>query len=300
MVRSSTLSWLVLLSSVLLWPATSWAHLGLTTPPSRYGRSTLKVGPCGRAGGVRSTNVTTFRPGEVITVQWDEYVDHPGHFRVAFDVDGDDDFKDPTCTAGCTTTFPTFQFYTDPTILLDNIPDTQGGASSVQVTLPNVECDNCTLQVIQVMYDKPPYESPGNDVYYQCADLVLRTIGGTDGGMLLDATTMDAGTIDSGGVVDAGSAIDGGSIPSMDGGADAAVIRDAGTDVDAGVVGAAGDDAVHGGCVCVGLRAGSATSLGWGAVAVFLLSLGGRHRHEFRLRQRDPSRRRVFTPPAGV
>lgn len=40
--------------------------------------------------------------------------------------------------------------------------------------LPDVECDNCTLQAIQVMYDKPPYVTPGNDLYYQCADLVLR------------------------------------------------------------------------------------------------------------------------------
>ncbi|MCA9560948.1 MAG: hypothetical protein KC583_20510, partial [Myxococcales bacterium] len=45
------------------------------------------------------------------------------------------------------------------------------------VTLPDVECDNCTLQVIQVMFDKPPQTSPGNDLYYQCADLVLRGDG---------------------------------------------------------------------------------------------------------------------------
>jgi hypothetical protein len=59
--------------------------------------------------------------------------------------------------------------------LLDGIPDTPGGGqSSVTVTLPDVECERCTLQVIQVMDDKPPYMVPGNDIYYQCADLVLR------------------------------------------------------------------------------------------------------------------------------
>jgi MYXO-CTERM domain-containing protein len=27
------------------------------------------------------------------------------------------------------------------------------------------------------MYDKPPYSLPGNDLYYQCADLILREGG---------------------------------------------------------------------------------------------------------------------------
>jgi hypothetical protein len=48
------------------------------------------------------------------------------------------------------------------------------------VTLPNITCDNCTLQVIQVMEDDQfhgPYDvTPGvgvADVYHQCIDLVL-------------------------------------------------------------------------------------------------------------------------------
>jgi len=62
----------------------------------------------------------------------------------------------------------------DPSVLLDAIPDTpSGGLSTVSVILPDIECDNCTLQVIQVMADKPPYTLGGNDLYYQCADIVL-------------------------------------------------------------------------------------------------------------------------------
>jgi hypothetical protein len=45
------------------------------------------------------------------------------------------------------------------------------------------------------MYDKPMYTTPGNDIYYQCADLVLRE-GGTAPGT--DAGT-DAGTGTGGG-----------------------------------------------------------------------------------------------------
>jgi hypothetical protein len=119
-------------------------------------------------------NVTVLEPGASLTVTWDEYVDHPGHFRISFDADGDDDFVDPPCLSGCNTRNPAIELYSNDTVLLDGIADTIGGQSSASVTLPDVECERCTLQVIQVMYDKPPYVSPGNDIYYQCADLVLR------------------------------------------------------------------------------------------------------------------------------
>jgi len=42
----------------------------------------------------------------------------------------------------------------------------------VQVKLPDVECTACTLQLIQVMTDKPPFDG-GDDFYFQCADLRL-------------------------------------------------------------------------------------------------------------------------------
>lgn len=151
------------------------AHLGLRYPASRYGDDVLKVPPCGMLRGERTENATELKAGAQIEVVWDEYVDHPGHFRISFDDDGDDDFVDPACLDGCDTTTPEIELYSNRTVLLDGIADTPlGGQSSAIVTLPDVECERCTLQVIQVMYDKPPYVSPGNDIYYQCADLVLR------------------------------------------------------------------------------------------------------------------------------
>lgn len=164
--------------AVLLVTGATHAHLALDTPESRYGMNVLKDGPCGRADGVRSGNVTELEPGATIEVVFREYIDHPGHFRIAFDADGDDDFKDPPCLSHCDTRTdpspPVFGEYSDPTVLLDAIPDSNGGRSSITITLPDVECDRCTLQVIQVMYDKRPITSPGNDIYYQCADLVLK------------------------------------------------------------------------------------------------------------------------------
>ncbi len=165
-----------LLCLALLAPAArASAHLGLDAPISRYGPDTLKTGPCGVEGGARSENVTYFEPGETIEVRWNEYIQHPGHFRIAFDPEGDDDFVDPATMT---------ELYSNGAVLLDGIPD-QGpdrGDYAVEVTLPDVTCDDCTLQVIQVMYDKPPYTTPGNDIYYQCADLVLKVGGAPKGG----------------------------------------------------------------------------------------------------------------------
>lgn len=39
----------------------------------------------------------------------------------------------------------------------------------------DVDCDECTLQLIQVRYDAPPYTvgPDSTDMHYQCADIVL-------------------------------------------------------------------------------------------------------------------------------
>lgn len=161
--------------AAVLFAVPAFAHLDLQSPTSRYGRNALKEGPCGLPGGQRTTKVTELVAGAPLEVVWDEYVNHPGHFRISFDIDGDDDFADPLCLSGCNTRSPQIARYSNAAVLLDGIADTpSGGIGRVTVTLPDVECDRCTLQVIQVMYDKPPYELGGDDIYYQCADLVLR------------------------------------------------------------------------------------------------------------------------------
>lgn len=189
-----------LVGAMLALPWHASAHLGMVSPESRYGPNVLKEGPCGQAGGARSDRVYVFAPGETIVLEWDEYVDHPGHFRISFDEDGDDDFVDPPCLAGCDGRSPTVEMYSNDTVLLDNIPDTAGGRTRIELTLPNVTCDNCTLQVLQVMYDKPPYTIPGNEMYYQCIDLILQ-----DG----SPAPVDAGLPPE---------MDAGSLPGPDGG----------------------------------------------------------------------------------
>lgn len=216
------------------------AHLALTTPSSRYGGggSEIKQPPCGVAGGTRTDNVYTYEPGATISIEWNEYINHPGHFRIAFDDDGDDDFTIPPCLSDCESRGMVIGVapgdYTDPTVLADGIASTiEGGITRYEVTLPDIECDNCTLQVIQVMTDKPPYgPSDPDDLYYECVDLVLRRGADADGGVIVMDGGLDAGSEDGGSPADSGgpgtgdsstgsdtgAAADGGGTGSDDGG----------------------------------------------------------------------------------
>ena len=137
------------------------AHIAMTAPAPRTVMQ--KEGPCGELGGVRGGTVATFAPGETITVEWDETVDHPGHYRISFDDDGQD-FVDPAR--------PDDNL---PTTLLDQIDDLVGPRHYAQeITLPSVTCTNCTLQLIQIMGTTVPY----NSFYFQCVDLVIADDGG--------------------------------------------------------------------------------------------------------------------------
>jgi hypothetical protein len=104
-------------------------------------------------------------PGQTITVRWRETINHPAHYRIAFDDDGSDDFSYPSGPS---------DFTNNGTVLLDNIDDANGGDYSAEVTLPDITCENCTLQLIQVMYDKQGNGWGNDDLYFQCADLALR------------------------------------------------------------------------------------------------------------------------------
>jgi MYXO-CTERM domain-containing protein len=160
------------------------AHITLVSPAPRHVQQ--KQGPCGvGADDARGPNVTTFKGGETIVVRWIETIDHPGHYRISFDPNGHDDFVDPAAYD---------DYYTNEAVLVDAIPDQAGSQVMYEqeVTLPLMSCDNCTLQLIQMMTDKPPYEIGTNDLYYQCADLVLEGEAETTGEETTGGTTGEA------------------------------------------------------------------------------------------------------------
>ena len=184
----------VVLAVTGLLAASPLAHVELTYPPQRYPavnqfQLELKYAPCGRDGNPPGeVERTVFAPGQTITVRWDEFVPHPGHFRIAFDPDGDDDLADP---AGYD------DLYTEGVLVLaDGIPHEDGKQYyAYDVTLPDMPCETCTLQLIQVMTDKMPWgPAGGDDLYYQCADLVLDPAAGGSTG---DAGTGTTGTTET-------------------------------------------------------------------------------------------------------
>ncbi len=186
-----------LAAGLQLLSSSALAHIELQSPMNRY--SDIKVGdnkacPCGSGTTNRAClkpeefsdpdraedRATTFAPGDTITLRFDEYVGHAGRFRIAFDPDGAslDAFNE--------------------NILLDE-PDPAGNVGNIgqkglwefQVTLPNMTCDNCTLQLIQVMDGNtvdPVLTPVDGETYFQCADIVLAN-GTPPGGIVPPAPT---------------------------------------------------------------------------------------------------------------
>ncbi len=201
----------------LLRASTAFAHIDLLEPEARaHGtaarddmdidvNSNLKSGPCGQVTPARTERVTTYAPGQTITVRVREENAHVSYLRVSLDLDGEDFPLRAEAPAG-----PEMEEVAAAAeaalggagllaVYREN-NDTPGFVHEIDVTLPNASCTNCTLQVLQFMYDDPaaPY-------YFQCADLVLADAGGSEdaGGT---PTSGGAGSDSTGGASNAGAA----------------------------------------------------------------------------------------------
>jgi hypothetical protein len=172
------------------------AHIELIEPLARYaiqGSDTgIKSCPCGLGGSNRVCNVAQdgsdpdrssdrvvrYEAGSTITLRFNEFINHSGRFRVAFDPDGADvaDFN---------------------ANILNDIPDPNNANDTeweIEVTLPSETCDNCTLQLVQAMDGNmvDPVLDPSNiSSYYSCVDIELVAPGtlGTDTPAPPDAPT---------------------------------------------------------------------------------------------------------------
>jgi len=157
--------------------STASAHIRMLEPQPRYDIQGFDTGikscPCGLGSSNRtcnlavdssdpdrSTRVTRLEAGSTVTLRFEEFVDHAGRFRVAFDPDGADmaDFN---------------------ANILEDISDPAGTGEQVweiQVTLPNMTCDNCTLQLVQAMevdVNTPVADPAPISSYYSCVDVEL-------------------------------------------------------------------------------------------------------------------------------
>jgi MYXO-CTERM domain-containing protein len=221
----------------LLTTSSAFAHIDLIDPPARaHGtaasgdmdidvNTNQKVGPCGQVTNGRTTDrVTTYAPGQTITVQVREETNHDSYLRVSLDLDGDDDFvyREPVPPA---TTIPpetedvaqAAEEALDSEHLLSvyrEFNTMNGFVHEIQVTLPNVTCNNCTLQVIQLMFNT-------TQVYYnQCADLIIAGNGapaGADAGVGGEGGSANAGEAGAAGAAGEGGAAGAGGAPSSGG-----------------------------------------------------------------------------------
>jgi hypothetical protein len=167
-----------LLILALLLGGVAGAHSRLTAPVPRNDFDDIKdtnalhPPPC---GGPRSTVVMAKQAGDVIQVEWDETIDHLGHYEILFSMANDQNFT----------------FLNDPTgIPLTNIRDVQGGTLphhyTQMVKLPAAACPACTLQLKQFMSETSTY-------YHSCADVqLLQVTAPSDGGAPPDLAPLPA------------------------------------------------------------------------------------------------------------
>jgi uncharacterized membrane protein YgcG len=217
--------------AIVFVPSIAQAHFTLDYPPewtvdTDTSGDPQKAFPCGVLSTdtfTMSNMMTTFAPGQTITVQWTEVVAHDGWFRIALsymngaELQSTTDFPEPSYATD-NTPAPFGPYSLDasienppvPPVLMDDIaPHTAASVTvpmqySQAVTLPNMPCSKCVLQVIQIMLNHPvnqPNNVPGAAyTYHHCAFIAIQPNG--DGGtqVIADAgTPLDSGSNSSGG-----------------------------------------------------------------------------------------------------
>lgn len=204
--------------ALLAFAPSADAHIRLLSPAPRYEITGFDTGikscPCGLGSSNRTCNLATdasdpdrsenvlrVEAGSQLTLRFDEYVDHTGSFRVAFDPDGADmaDFNENILVP----------IVADPT-------NASGMIWEIPVTIPEEPCDNCTLQLIQAMHGDTttPVEDPaGLSTYYTCVDLEIVPAGtlGEDPSGAAGSSSMPGGAAGGGSMPD--GAAGGSSMP---------------------------------------------------------------------------------------
>lgn len=252
------------LAAALSAAAVSQAHIKLMDPPARHPDS-LKTGPCGVANDARGSAVTALQAGQTLTIAWDETIEHPGHYRIMFNENG---FDFPVPANGADFCDPAAGPVNGVHCLVDNIADQPNGPNYTQaVTIPNVNCTNCTLQLIQWMSDKENDGIANNEIYYSCADVTVSDGSSGQGGGTSSSSSSGAGGSGQGGD------------PTTSSSSSSSASSGGSTDPGATDSGIQPTDSTSG-CHLSGLSGSAASSAA--AAALALLALGARRRRSGR------------------
>jgi hypothetical protein len=167
-----------------------------------------KTPPCDE-GTAPTGTITTLQAGSQLAVQWKETVAHPGWYRIALAKDRAN-LPGPDATLNCTDAG--FERTAVFPVLADGINLHDPTSNTFMVTVPNGNCDACTLQVSEFMLNHG-----GNCYYWHCANVkIVGSDAGElqdDGGMMMGGTGggSGAGGGSSGGGSSGGGSSGGGS-----------------------------------------------------------------------------------------
>jgi hypothetical protein len=154
-----------------------------------------KAGPCGGSNtdwGTPSWAVTQVVGGQDLHLKIQETVYHPGHYRVALAVNSPTELPlDPVATTRDSDRGPwsvTGEIQDPPQIpvLADGLfphsnfdadgrfvrPEGRLDPWEADIPLPNINCENCILQVVQHM-NEHAFNNPGGYSYHKCAHLQI-------------------------------------------------------------------------------------------------------------------------------
>jgi len=178
----------VLAVVLLLVPVATQAHFKLLAPASWLIEDERgdpqKAAPCGGTNtdfGKPSWSVTQATGGSALHIRVQETIFHPGHYRVALAVNSPTELPvDPKATTMDTDRGPRsvsaeIMSPVQPPVLADGLFMHQAKADSpfeTDVTLPNINCRRCTLQVIQFM-EQHAVNNPGMFTYHHCATVQI-------------------------------------------------------------------------------------------------------------------------------
>lgn len=197
------------------------AHFRLVQPPSWLQEDEVggpqKGSPCGPGNTMlilgddvqpvpTSDAVTTFSAGQTVTFELDETVYHPGYFRVSLAHTTAaratiKDFPNPPLTdpVDCHYDASAVPAGAHDKVLADGLFMAEGQEGENRslrpsIKLPNEPCDECTIQVVQVMEGHPG----SSCFYFHCANIKI-------------VAAEQSGRSDAGNPTDAGRARDAGS-----------------------------------------------------------------------------------------
>jgi hypothetical protein len=179
---------LVFVALLVVVPVTARAHFKLLEPTSWLLEDDRgdpqKGGPCGGSNtdfGKPSYVVGKVVGGSKLHIKLQETIYHPGHYRVSLAVNSPLELPlDPEAATVPTPQGPrsvsaTVHVQPQPPVLADGLFYHQTRASApfeTDVTLPNISCPKCTLQVVQFM-EAHAFNNPGGFTYHHCADLQI-------------------------------------------------------------------------------------------------------------------------------